>query len=339
MTSGAHLHQLLQPVVPVDDATVEVVQVRGGEAAAVERHERAQVRRDHRYHVHDHPLGLVPLARGGARVADRVDHLEPLQRLLLPVLARLVGDLLAQLLGQAVQPVAVRVPVPLALGVVRHVQLAQEGAHGIRADVGTEVGILLLARLLTQLDVLVLVEDLRDLHVLLPGAHHRVGRVVDHLLQVAQRHPQQVAHLRGERLEEPDVGDRHGELDVPHPLAPHLGQRDLHAALVADHPAVADPLELPAVALPVLDRSEDALAEEPVPLRLEGAVVDGLGLGHLPEAPRTDLIGRGDLHLDEVEVRRPGFTIAGKVDHVWSPLLYEPSNGAVAASSIPAASC
>jgi hypothetical protein len=115
------------------------------------------------------------------------------------------------------------------------------------------------------------------------------------------------------------VRDRHGELDVPHALAPHLGQRDLHAALVADHAAVADALELAAVALPVLDRTEDPLAEEPVPLRLEGAVVDGLGLRDLTEAPPTDLVRGGDLHLDEVEVRRPGFSDAGKVDHVWVP--------------------
>ena len=53
------LHQALQPVVPVDDAPVEVVQVGGGEAAAVERHERAEIGRDHRDDLEDHPLGLV----------------------------------------------------------------------------------------------------------------------------------------------------------------------------------------------------------------------------------------------------------------------------------------
>jgi hypothetical protein len=44
------LEQLLQAVVAVDDAAVEVVQVGRREAAAVEGDERAQVRRDHRQH-------------------------------------------------------------------------------------------------------------------------------------------------------------------------------------------------------------------------------------------------------------------------------------------------
>ena len=56
MSGAFELHQALQPVVPVDDAAVEVVQVRGREAAAVERHERAEVRRDHRDDLEDHPL-------------------------------------------------------------------------------------------------------------------------------------------------------------------------------------------------------------------------------------------------------------------------------------------
>ena len=72
---------------------------------------------------------------------------------------------------------------------------------------------------------------------------------------------------------------------MAHALAPHLGQRHLDAAAVADDAAVADPLVLAAMALPVLDRTEDALAEQAVPLRLERAVVDGLGLGDLAPRP------------------------------------------------------
>jgi hypothetical protein len=41
------LEQPLQTVVPVDDATVEIVQVGGCEAAAIERDQRTQVRRQH----------------------------------------------------------------------------------------------------------------------------------------------------------------------------------------------------------------------------------------------------------------------------------------------------
>ena len=59
----AELHQPLQTIVAVDDAAIEVVQVRGGEAAAIERHERAQLRRNHRHDGQDHPLRLVARTR------------------------------------------------------------------------------------------------------------------------------------------------------------------------------------------------------------------------------------------------------------------------------------
>src|SRR5918995_7241512 len=81
------------------------------------------------------------------------------------------------------------------------------------------------------------------------------------------------------------MGNGYGELDVPHALAAHLRQGHLDAAPVADHAAIADALVLPAMALPVLDRTEDALAEQAVLLGLEGAVVDGFGLEHLAPGP------------------------------------------------------
>jgi hypothetical protein len=106
--------------------------------------------------------------------------------------------------------------------------------------------------------------------------------------------------------------------NLSHALAAHLRERDLHTALVAHVTAVANPLELPAVAFPVLHRAEDALAEQPIPLRLEGAVVDGLGLGDFAVAPGTDLLRRGELHLDPVELRRTPTTVSWKIDHVAS---------------------
>ena len=69
------LHQLLQPVVAVDDAAIQIVQVRGREPAAVERNERTQLRRNDRNDIQNHPLGLV------RRLAERIDHLQPLGEL------------------------------------------------------------------------------------------------------------------------------------------------------------------------------------------------------------------------------------------------------------------
>src|SRR5581483_2983051 len=66
--------QSLESVVAVDHATVEVVQVGGREAATVELHHRAQVRRDDRDGVQHHADRLV------AGLAERVDDLEALER-------------------------------------------------------------------------------------------------------------------------------------------------------------------------------------------------------------------------------------------------------------------
>src|SRR5580700_1120345 len=108
---------------------------------------------------------------------------------------------------------------------------------------------------------------------------------------------------------------RRGELDVPHPLAPHFRQRDFDAAFLADDAAELHALVLAAQALVVLDRSEDAGAEQPVTLRLEGAVVDGLRLLDLAVAPGADALGAGDRDADLVE-GRSALRLAQYVDEV-----------------------
>ncbi|MPN46363.1 hypothetical protein SDC9_193949 [bioreactor metagenome] len=61
-------------------------------------------------------------------------------------------------------------------------------------------------------------------------------------------------------------------------------------------------LVLAAQALIVLDRAKDLGAEQTIALGLEGAVVDRLGLLHLTERPRTDLLGRSHADLDGIEM-------------------------------------
>ena len=69
------LEQPLEAVVAVDDAPVEIVEIRGGEAAAVELHHRAQFGRDDRNGGEHHPLGTVAAGK------KRLDDFEPLDRL------------------------------------------------------------------------------------------------------------------------------------------------------------------------------------------------------------------------------------------------------------------
>ncbi len=125
---------------------------------------------------------------------------------------------------------------------------------------------------------------------------------VEHALQVAGRDVQQQAETAGRALHEPDVRHGRGKLDVAHALAAHLAARDFDAALVADDALVADALVLTAVALEVLLRSEDLLAEEAVFFGLERAVVDCFRLCHLSIRPGPYLLWRCQRDTDGVEV-------------------------------------
>ena len=86
----AQLDQALQPVVAVDDAAVQIVEVRGREAAAIQRHQRAQFGRDHRHDFEDHPF------RPAVQFDERLDQLQPLDELLAPRLGIGVAQLVAQ---------------------------------------------------------------------------------------------------------------------------------------------------------------------------------------------------------------------------------------------------
>src|SRR5207248_9360499 len=125
------------------------------------------------------------------------------------------------------------------------------------------------------------------------------------------------AQAAGHGLEEPDVHDRRGQLDVPHPLAPHPRVRHLDAAAVADHPLVLHPAILAAGAFPVLLRSEDALADQPVLLGTIGPVIDRLGLLDLAERPAPDIVRAGQSNLDGAVVVD---TIVGTFAHAHEAL-------------------
>ena len=128
------------------------------------------------------------------------------------------------------------------------------------------------------------------------------GFEVQHALDFAQRHVEHEADARRQRLQEPDVRGRARELDVAHALTAHLGLRDFHAALLADHAAMLEALVLAAQALVVLHGSEDLGAEQAVAFRLERAVVDGLRLLDLAVRPGADHVRRGQADLDAVEL-------------------------------------
>src|SRR6185295_5529869 len=222
---SVELQQAAQTVVAVDDAAVQVVEVRRREAAAIQRHQRTQVRRQHRQHGHDHPLGLV------ARLDEALDQLEALGQALELRLRRRARHFLAHL---------------AELG--GEIDALQQLEHGLGAHARVEF----VAVLLDGLEVHLVCEQLATLQRRHAWIDDHEGLEVQHALDLAQRHVEHEADARGQRLQEPDVRGRARELDVAHALTAHLGLRDFHAALLADHAAVLQALVLAAQALVVL---------------------------------------------------------------------------------------
>jgi len=92
------------------------------------------------------------------------------------------------------------------------------------------------------------------------------------------------------------------------PLAANARQRDFHAATIADHALVLDPLVFSARAFPVPGRPENPLAKQTALLGLEGPVVDRLRILDFAFAPRPHRVRGSDPDRHLVEADRAFFT-------------------------------
>src|SRR6185437_3067393 len=272
---GIEIDQLLEAVIAVDDSAIQIIQVGGSEVAALQQDQRAQVRRNDRNHIHDHPLGFV------FRAADGLDHLEALGQVFDLLLAVGLFDVVAHLDRFAVE-----------------LQQAKELLNGLSAHLGFELGAVLLVRGA----IFLFGQKLLLFQRRLAGIGDDVVLEVDDFLDVAGLHVQQRAQSARQRLEEPDMNDRGGKIDMPHALAAHAAVSHLDTATIADDALVLRALVLAAGAFPVALGAEDALAEQAVLFGAVGTVVDGLGLLHLAERPRTNIVRAGKLNSDRAVV-------------------------------------
>ena len=269
----AQFDQPLQAVIAVDDAAIKIIQIRRRKTPAIQRHQRAEFRRDHRHNIQDHPL------RMRARFREGFHQLQALH------------ELLALGFGcRVLQFGAQRDRFLLKLDPAQHL------LHGFRADTNAE-GIL--TEFIQLRLILIFVQQLTQLKVREARFQHHIAFEVQNLLQLLQRHIHHQPHAGRQGLQEPDMCDRARQFDMAHALAAHLGQRHFHAAFFANDAAELHPLILAAKALIILDRAKDPRAEKPIPLRLEGAVIDGFRLLDLAIGPGADLLRarHGDLDL------------------------------------------
>src|SRR5688500_8652149 len=114
-----------------------------------------------------------------------------------------------------------------------YIDALEELANGRRADVGEECVVAFILRLLLEIEITILVEQLVLRDFLIARLYDYVVRVVDYLLEITERQVHEVSHRTRKSLEEPDVGDGYGELDVAHALAPNASEGHFDAAAVA----------------------------------------------------------------------------------------------------------
>ena len=269
------LDQALEAIVAVDDAAIEIVQIARRKAAAIQRHQRAQFRRDHGNDGQDHPFRAI------AGIDEGFDHLQALDELLRLFAAVAAGDFHAQIGCEFLE-----------------IDGLQQRADGFRADHGGEA---VLAVIVLRLIIFVFREKLAVLERGQARLDHHVVLEIKNALQILQRHVEHEADAAGQRFQEPDVRHRRGQFDMAHAVAAHFLDRDFDAALFADDALVLHALVLAAQAFVILHRPEDARAEQSVALRLEGAIIDRLRLFDFAVAPAQDLIGRGQRNTNPVE--------------------------------------
>ena len=271
----SQIQQAFQTVVTVDHAAIQIVQIRGRETTAIQRNQRAQIRRQYRQHGQDHPLRLV------TGLYERFQQLDTLGQLL----ALGFGVGFVQLFTQL-----------LALGFQIHV--FQQGLNSFRTHLGVEF----VTELFQRVQILLFGQDLTTLEVGHTAFDHHIGFEVQYALDVTQRHIQQQTDAGWQRFQEPDVRGRRSQLDVAHALTTHFGLGHFNATLLTDHTTVFQALVLTAQALVVFYWPENTRTEKAVTLRLERTVVDGFRLFNFTERPRTDHVWRGQSNLDRIKL-------------------------------------
>ena len=124
------------------------------------------------------------------------------------------------------------------------------------------------------------------------GVNHDVALIIDNSIEFLGRYSQKISNLVGQRTEIPDMCYGYYKANVTCTLATYLLLGNLDTATIADIAFVANALVLTAGTLVVLGRTEDALAEQTVALRLISTIVDGLWFGNLAATLRKNCIGR-----------------------------------------------
>ena len=254
----SQIQQTFQTVVTVNDATIQIVQVRSRETTAIQRNQRTQIWRQNRQNGQDHPLRLV------ARLYESFQQFDTLGQLL--TLGFGVG--FVQLFAQS-------------FALLLQIHALQQGLDSFR----THLRVKFVTELFQRIQILFFSQDLLAFQVGHTAFDNHIRFEVQHAFDIAQRHIEQQADTGRQRLQEPDVGSRRRQLDVAHTLTAHFSLGHFNAALLTDHTAVFQALVLTAQALVVFYWPENTRTEKAVTLRFERTVVNGFRLFNFTKRP------------------------------------------------------
>ena len=175
--------KVLQPVVAVDNAAVEVVKVGRGKPATLERNQGTQIRRNYWQHGQYHPL------RTALGLKEALVNFD--------TLGQFLANLLAARLGHGeLQLINARIEIDGSQGVVNpfSANLRHEGFR--------PVGLLGIAKLHFR-------EELVFFQRRVAGIHHEIILVVNHPLKVSRSDIHHQSNAGGHALEKPDMSHRH----------------------------------------------------------------------------------------------------------------------------------
>ena len=127
---------------------------------------------------------------------------------------------------------------------------------------------------------------LRSLHIDISSLS---SSSIEYLFKTLLRYFEYLSYTGRSTLEIPDMGNRSCEFDVTHSFTADSCSCNFNAAAVADLALEADLLELTAVTLPVLSRSEYSFTEKTVTLWLLGSVIYSLRSFNNTVRPASDL--------------------------------------------------
>jgi hypothetical protein len=134
------------------------------------------------------------------------------------------------------------------------------------------------------------VEELAALHWRGAWIDDHVVFIIDHALQRAGGHVEHEADAAWHALVEPNVGHRHGELDVAHTLTTHAGEVTSTPQRSQTTPLCLMRLYFPQAHSQSRVGPKDTLAEQAAFFGLERAVVDGFRIFHFAGAPGADAV-------------------------------------------------